>query len=152
VYPASPAVVEYSPVRSAGRVRRRGGDGSVRLPGVVGVRWHGYTARREAGEPFLVLSDPFGEPSQLTADTVVVLFAAQKSAGYTDANAADVPTFDVIGSGRLLVFHGGEVVEGEWSRSAQADGYVFTSAGEPFGLPAGRTHVAVVPRELEVGY
>jgi hypothetical protein len=152
VYPAAPAAVDAFP---AGEMPEGADAPSVTIPYSSEVSWQfdgtAY-ARSEGGEPFSVLSDPFGEGSQLTADTVVVLFAAQRSAGYTDAADADVPTFDVIGAGRLLVFNGGEVVEGEWSRAAQADGYVFTAAGEPFGLPAGRTHVAVVPRELQVGF
>ena len=152
VYPAAPAVVDAFP---EGELPGGSAAGAVTVPYASEVSWEfdgQVYARSEGGEPFTVLSDPFGEPSQLTADTVVVMFAAQRSAGYSDANDADVPTFDVIGAGRLLVFNGGEVVEGEWSRSAQADGYVFTAGGEAFGLPAGRTHVAVVPRELEVGF
>lgn len=152
VYPAAPAVINAFP---EGQLPGGADASSVTIPYASEVSWEfdgtAY-ARNEGGEPFTVLSDPFGEPSQLTADTIVVLYAAQRSAGYTDSAGADVPTFDVIGAGRLLVFNGGEVVEGEWSRSAQADGYAFTVDGETFGLPVGRTHVAVVPRELEVGF
>ncbi len=152
VYPAAPAVTDAFP---EGDLPAGSDASTVTIPYASEVSWEydgtAY-ARSEGGEPFSVLSDPFGEGSQLTADTVVVLFAAQRSAGYTDVNDADVPTFDVVGAGRLLVFNGGQVVEGEWTRSAQADGYMFTAGGEAFGLPAGRTHVAVVPRELQVGF
>ena len=113
----------------------------------------GEYVRTENGEPFLVLPDLETESVPYTVDTVVVMFCAQRSAGYTDGNGVDVPRFDVIGQGRLLVFSGGKVVAGSWARSAQEDPYrFFTESGEPFGVPAGRTHLMVVPRELEVGY
>lgn len=153
VYPPTAAAADLLPQGSL----PGGADGtSVTIPYGASVTWEfvdGTYTRSQDGEPFLVLDDPFGEPSQLTADTVVVLFAAQKSAGYTDAAGADVPTFDVVGSGRVLVFHQGSVVEGTWGRSAQADPYrFFTAEGESFGLPSGTTHVAVVPRELDVDF
>jgi hypothetical protein len=153
VYPPTPAAFELIPFGSLPDGEEAA---SVTIPYASPVSWEftsGTYARSQGGEPFLVLDDPFGEPLQLTADTVVVLFAAQKSAGYTDGSGADVPTFDVIGSGRMLVFHQGNAVEGSWVRSAQADPYRFLdSGGESFGLPGGTTHIAVVPRELEVGY
>jgi hypothetical protein len=153
VYPPSTAAIEMLPV---GSLPGGAEAASVTVPYASPVTWEfadGSYVRSQDGEPFLVLDDPFGEPSQLSADTVVVLFAAQKSAGYTDAAGADVPTFDVVGSGRLAVFHQGSVVEGTWIRSAQADPYrFFTDSGESFGLPSGVTHVAVVPRELDLDF
>lgn len=127
---------------------------TVSLP--VEVAWQfsesGYS-RSEGGEPFEVLSAFEGQTEPYAVDTVVVLFAAQRPAGYTDANDVDVPTFDVIGSGRLLVFNGGEVTEGTWFRSAQEDAYrFFDVAGSDIGIPPGRTHLMVVPRELQLDY
>jgi len=64
-----------------------------------------------------------------------------------------VSTFDVIGSGDLLVFQTGQVVEGTWLRGALEDGYrFFDSSGAGFGLPEGRTYLALVPRDQSVGY
>lgn len=112
----------------------------------------GYV-RQEAGQPFEVLDFAGENPSPLSHDTLVVMFAAERSAGYTDSNDAPVSTFDVIGAGDLLVFHGGEVLAGTWSRSALADGFVFhDDIGEPFGLPEGQTYLAVVSRASEVTY
>ncbi|MDH4119409.1 MAG: DUF3048 domain-containing protein, partial [Acidimicrobiia bacterium] len=129
---------------------------TVAVPFATEIGWEytdGAYVRTEGGEPFMVLPDLESESAQYAADTVVVVFAAQRSAGYTDGNGVDVPTFDVIGQGRLLVFAGGKVVAGSWARSAQEDPYrFFTESGESFGIPPGRTHMMVVPRELEVGY
>lgn len=112
----------------------------------------GYV-RIEGGEPFEVFDLSGENLTQLAHDTLVFLFAAERSAGYTDSNGAPVSTFDVIGSGDLLVFHDGEVLMGTWSRSALEDPFVFyDDIGEQFGLPDGRTYLAVIPRDSEVVY
>jgi hypothetical protein len=110
------------------------------------VRYDGATA-------FEVLDSIGGAATPLSHDTVVVLFVAERSAGYTDGNDVPVTTFDVIGVGDLLVFDDGEVVEGTWLRGAQEDGYrFFDDAGESFGLPQGRVYLSLVPRGMEVGF
>jgi hypothetical protein len=112
----------------------------------------GYV-RQQGGEPFEVLDHTGANASPLSHDTLVIVFAAERSAGYTDSNGAPVSTFDVIGAGDLLVFSGGEVLAGTWSRSALADGFVFSDEkGEPFGLPEGQTYLAVVSRDSVVTY
>jgi hypothetical protein len=129
---------------------------SVMVPFGVGVNWDydgSAYLRSEGGEPFEVLDEYEGELSQLSTDTVVILFTAQRWAGYYDTNGAEVPDFDVIGSGRLAVFSQGEVVEGTWLRRAQDEGFAFfDSTGASFGLPEGRVAMAIVDRELEVAY
>lgn len=106
----------------------------------------GYV-RFEAGDVFEVLDLTGQNTMRLSHDTLVFLFAAERPAGYADSNGAPVSTFDVIGSGDLLVFHQGEALTGTWSRSAQQDPFVFLDdVGEPFGLPRGRTYFAVIPR------
>ncbi len=133
-------------------------DVEIPFSGVADVTWSydagsgGYT-RTVNGTPFQVYPTYQAELGPFSTDTVVVLLAAQRSAGYHDSAGADVPTFDVIGSGDLLVFHGGEVRTGRWFRSAQADGWVFVDdSGASFTLPPGRVFVEVVPRRLDVTY
>jgi hypothetical protein len=109
--------------------------------------------RYDGAAPFEVLDAIGGSPVALAHDTLVVLFVAERSAGYTDVNGVPVTTFDVIGVGDLLVFHQGQVVEGTWLRGALEDGYQFFDGnGEAFGLPQGRVYLALVPRGSEVGY
>ena len=126
---------------------------SVELPiGPTELRFvDGAYSRYESGEPFLVLDSLGGQPSPLVHETVIVIFVAQRFAGYGDSNGVPVLTFDVIGGGDLLVFHDGEVVEATWSRSAQEDPFVFLDgARRPFGIPEGSTYLAIVPRDLQV--
>lgn len=127
---------------------------TVTMPfdGVSFVFESGAYTRLEGSNAFSVLDLNGQNLAPLTRQTLVVLFAAERPAGYADVNGVPVVTYDVIGSGRLLVFNGGQVIDGIWSRAAQEDPYVFEDAnGVEFGLPGGSTYMAVVPRELEVG-
>jgi|FLYL01.1.fsa_nt_gi hypothetical protein len=72
-------------------------------------------------DPFMVLSAPDGEASQLEVDVVVLMFVNRKSAGYTDSAGAEVPTFDVVGGGDLVAAWDGRMVRGRWFRDNQAD-------------------------------
>ncbi len=118
----------------------------------VSYRYEGdQYVRYDGASPFQVLDAIGGSQVTLAHDTLVVMFVAERPAGYTDGNDVPVTTFDVIGLGDLLVFHQGQVVEGTWLRGAQEDGYRFyDSNGESFGLPQGRTYLALVPRGAEV--
>jgi hypothetical protein len=135
---------------------------SIAIPfsGVADVEWRytegtGYT-RFVGGEEYQIFPEFSEDPADLvgfSTDTVIVLKAAQRSAGYTDSAGADVPTFDVIGFGDVLVFHGGEVRTGQWLRGAQSDGWVFLDdSGAQFTVPPGRVWLEIVPRFVEVGF
>ncbi len=117
-------------------------------------RYDGTSYQRfDNDQPFQVLPTFDAAPEPYAVDTVLVQFAAQRSAGYTDSAGADVPTFDVIGFGRVLVFHGGRMVEGEWRRGAQEDGTALVdAAGNPLRIPPGRLLVEIVPRNLAVEF
>lgn len=127
----------------------------IELPiGSVEFRFEdGAYTRYESGEPFVVLDSLDGPSGTLVHDTVIVMFVAERPAGYEDTNGAPVSTFDVIGGGDLLVFRNSEVVEATWSRSAQKDPFVFLDGGgRPFGIPEGSTYLAIVPRDHDVRF
>ncbi|MGH8873911.1 MAG: DUF3048 domain-containing protein [Acidimicrobiia bacterium] len=152
--PGSPPAL--APLPFGGGEPSGSGASTIHIPysSSSNVEWRfeeGSYRRYQNGEVFEVLAEEEGSPEPLTADTVVVLLAAQRSAGYTDSAGAEVPTFDIVGFGRLLVAHGGQVVEGQWLRGAQADPWQFvTASGEPLRLPEGRVALVIVPRDLEV--
>ena len=131
---------------------------SVAIPfsGVADVRWtydsgSGRYQRMVNNEPYQIYPDYNAELADFATDTVIVLKAAQRSAGYTDTAGADVPTFDVIGFGDVMVFHGGEVRTGQWLRAAQSDGWVFLDdAGAQFTIPVGSGWLELVPRSVDV--
>jgi len=122
------------------------------VPYATPVTWtyaEGVYTRSDGGEGFEVLPAFDAELQPLEVDTVVVMAVNQRSAGYQDANDVEVPTFDVIGSERLWVYHQGNLIQGVWSRASHSDGYQFQTAdGNPIGLPEGRTFVHLLPRQL----
>ncbi len=131
---------------------------SIGIPfsGVADVEWS-YDSSSETytrsvnGEAYQVFPEYNADLADFSTDTVIVLKAAQRSAGYTDGAGADVPTFDVIGFGDVMVFHGGEVRTGQWLRAAQSDGWVFLDdAGAQFTIPPGKVWLEIVPRYIEV--
>lgn len=121
------------------------------VPGPGGVSWRyegGAYIRSEEGDPVQVLPGWDEAPVPLTVETVLVMTVNERSAGYQDVNGLEVPTFDVIGSGGLVVHHGGRSVEGSWSRASLIAPYVFRTAdGMPFGLPPARTFIHLVPHD-----
>ncbi|MCP4968373.1 MAG: DUF3048 domain-containing protein [bacterium] len=128
----------------------------IPFSGVADVRW-AYDSENETyvrtvnGDAFQVYPEYNAELTGFATDTVIVLKAAQRSAGYVDSAGADVPTFDVIGFGDVMVFHAGAVKTGQWLRAAQSDGWVFVDdAGAQFTIPEGRVWFEIVPRYVEV--
>jgi hypothetical protein len=112
----------------------------------------GYVHER-AGETFMVLDTSGSNPSPLAQETVMVVFAAERFAGYSDVNDVPVMTYDVIGGGDLLVLHEGEVYEGTWRRDSLEDGFeLLDTSGNSFGLPRGSVYMAIVPRDSQVSY
>lgn len=119
-----------------------------------GVTWRyedDAWVRYRGEEPQQVQSDLDSDPNPLSRQTVILLVANQKSAGYTDSNDVDVPTFDVVGGGDLYVLHAGEAVEGTWFRPSQAEGYTFSDGdGNELAIPAGSSYLGIVPEASTV--
>jgi len=58
---------------------------------------------------------------------------------------------DTVGDGRALVFAGGEVVEGTWSRdSAEEAFHLVSELGEPLEVPPGVPWISVFPNTRSV--
>jgi len=149
------AVIPFGDVALAGSPAT-----TIKIPfsGVADVEWRydssaGAYTRIVNGEDYQIFPEYNADLTGFSTETVIVMIVAQRSAGYTDAAGADVPTFDVIGFGEVMVFHGGEVRTGQWLRSAQSDGWVFLDdAGVQFTVPAGRVWLEIVPRFVEVAF
>lgn len=86
-----------------------------------------------------------GDPEQLSTDTLVVLFARRYTASPSGAGTS-VPAMDTVGTGRALVFSGGEVREGTWSRDAIEEPFALQDGdGATLTVPPGRPWVSVFP-------
>lgn len=109
--------------------------------------WDGMAYQRELnGEPS-EWRDADGNQEQISADVLVVIvgdyFTASPPGGQSGSS---VPATDTVGSGRALVFAGGEVAEGTWERDAADAPFTLTTTdGEPLLVPPGHPWVSIVP-------
>jgi len=82
---------------------------------------------------------------EFTPDTVLVLRVPVGDAGYRDPAGNPVPETKLDGKGQALVFHGGKVVKGTWSKKG-LDGALELNAGQKeLSVPAGNTWIELVP-------
>jgi hypothetical protein len=103
-------------------------------------KWHRANELAASGEEY-------------AADTVVVIFARVVDAGYNDAAGNPVPETVVEGSGRAVIFTGGDATEATWTKSESDATMTFTSkGGQDFGLKPGHIWLEVVPRGGAVTY
>jgi hypothetical protein len=100
----------------------------------------GYLRFHEA-QPHLAES---GE--QVIVTNVVVLVVDQLETGRFDSNGAPVPDFDVLGTGRAVVFRDGRALDGRWERGRPGDFFrLFTDSGGAIDLAPGTTWIHLVP-------
>lgn len=79
------------------------------------------------------------------ADTVLVLRVKVGDAGYTDPAGNPVPETKLEGTGPAMLFHGGRLVRGTWSKAGlDAPIELKTQAGE-LVVPAGHTWIELIP-------
>lgn len=88
-----------------------------------------------------------GTGEQIAADTLVVIvgrfYTAAPPAG---SGGSAVPATETVGTGRVFVFSGGEMVQGTWERDSAEDPFVFTTLeGDPLPVPPGVPWISIVP-------
>lgn len=107
----------------------------------AGGKWTPTTNRAASGQEF-------------KADTLVVIFAPVKDAGYNDAAGNPVPETVLEGSGRAVVFSGDSAVEATWRKSTRASTMILTSekSGKPITIKPGRVFLEAATRGGEVKY
>lgn len=82
---------------------------------------------------------------QFPADSVLVLRVEVGDAGYLDPANNPVPETKVVGSGPALLFHGGRVVRGTWSKSALDGPLTLATKAGDLKVPAGHVWIELVP-------
>ncbi len=84
---------------------------------------------------------------EFLADTVLVLRVKVGDAGYRDPAGNPVPETQFTGKGQAMIFHGGRLVRGTWTKSSlDAPLELSTKAGE-LTVPAGHTWLELVPQD-----
>jgi len=90
----------------------------------------------------------FDKP-QLTAKNVVIMFAAEK--GPVDSELHMF--YQVIGTGKAMIFQNGAVVQGTWSKASALDREVFYDTnGKEIQMVRGQTWVEIVPAGNTINY
>lgn len=86
---------------------------------------------------------------QISAKNVVILLA--KETGPVDPEHHMF--YQVIGTGKALIFQNGQVIQGTWSKTSQLDREVFYDTnGSEIKLVRGTTWVEVVPSQNNISY
>ncbi len=85
------------------------------------------------------------------ADSVLVLRVEVGDAGYRDPAGNPVPETTLTGSGAASLFHGGQVVQGTWSKQDLGSPLTLRTgsgdAARPLPVPPGHTWIELVPRD-----
>jgi len=90
----------------------------------------------------------FDKP-QLSAKNVVIMFAQEKGPVDTEKHMF----YQVIGTGKAIVFQNGEAVQGTWSKASPLDREVFyDSNGKEINMVRGATWVEIVPAGNTISY
>jgi hypothetical protein len=86
--------------------------------------------------------------ARITASNVVVMLVERVDTGRTDVAGNPVPSFEVVGSGDLLVFRNGRVIEGTWERDSEDDvTRLLDRQGDEIALAPGRTWIQLFPTD-----
>ncbi|MDH3259596.1 MAG: DUF3048 domain-containing protein [Acidimicrobiia bacterium] len=98
--------------------------------------------------------DKDGELGQISADTLVVLFARRyTSSPPAGTSGSSVPAMDTVGSGRALVFAGGGLVEGTWTRDDIDHMFELTGPDDDqLTVPPGIPWISVFPDSRTVSW
>jgi hypothetical protein len=87
------------------------------------------------------------QDDQFPAESVLVLRVKVGDAGYRDPAGYPVPETKFEGTGAALLFHGGRVVRGTWSKDGLTGAIELATKGGELTVPAGRVWVELVPAD-----
>ena len=87
-----------------------------------------------------------GEGDRFRPATVLVLRVEVGDAGYRDPAGYPVPETKFTGRGAAMVFHGGRMVRGSWSKSGLNATVKLRTAKGPLEIPPGKVWIELVPR------
>lgn len=88
---------------------------------------------------------------EFPADSVLVLRVDVGDAGYKDPAGNPVPETIFEGTGDALLFHGGKVVEGTWSKDELSSALELETKSGKLKVPAGRVWIELVPVDAKGG-
>jgi hypothetical protein len=93
-----------------------------------------------------VNTDSYAAPGdQFPADSVLVLRVKVGDAGYKDPAGYPVPETKFEGKGAAVLFHGGRVIRGTWSKDGLTGPLELSTKKGELTVPAGHVWVELVP-------
>jgi hypothetical protein len=87
------------------------------------------------------------EGDEFPADTVLALKVPVGDAGYRDPAGNAVPETQFVGKGEALLFHGGRLVRGTWTKDSLKGPLDLTTKAGELTVPAGRVWIELIPRD-----
>ncbi|MBJ7528392.1 MAG: DUF3048 domain-containing protein [Nocardioides sp.] len=84
---------------------------------------------------------------EFPADTVLVLRVPVGDAGYLDPAGNPVPETTLEGKGEAMLFHGGTLVRGTWTKPGLDQPLELSTRAGALSVPAGRTWIELVPTD-----
>jgi len=92
--------------------------------------------------------DRAGQGDQLAFEVLVVIAGRQYVAYPPPGGKSSVPAIETLGTGRLLIFAHGKVLEGTWERDAVDEAFrLFDGEGNPVTVPPGIPWISVFPQQ-----
>jgi hypothetical protein len=76
---------------------------------------------------------------------VLVLRVEIGDAGYLDPAGNPVPETKLTGSGEAMIFHGGRVVRGTWTKKSPDAPITLSATSGDLAVPAGHVWIELVP-------
>ena len=103
------------------------------------------TSWQYQGKGYVNTDSYAAEGDQFPADSVLVLRVKVGDAGYRDPAGYPVPETKFEGKGAALLFHGGRVVKGTWTKDGLTGAIELATKGGELTVPAGHVWVELVP-------
>lgn len=112
--------------------------------------WDGTSYLRWNADAPHTWIDAEGIEEQLAVPTLLVLTARQYTAS-PSGKGSSVPALDTVGSGRALLFHHGQLVEGTWARDSIDEPFALSLVdGSTMVIPRGQLWISVFPSQRPV--
>lgn len=105
---------------------------------------HSTTWQFQGGE-YVNTNSYAAQGDEFPADSVLVMRVKVGDAGYRDPAGYPVPETKFEGKGAALLFHGGRVVKGSWSKDGLTGAIELTTKKGELTVPAGHVWVELVP-------
>jgi hypothetical protein len=103
------------------------------------------TSWRFQGDGYVNTDSYAAQGDQFPASSILVLRVKVGDAGYKDPAGYPVPETEFEGKGAALLFHGGRVIKGTWSKDGLTGAIELATKSGELTVPAGRVWVELVP-------